>query len=185
MQALEDRFWSKVDKNGPVPADHPELGPCWLWTAGKDTNGYGQFSTGKRLIQAHRFALELVTPGPLGPLKALHRCDVKACVNNEGHLYAGTSADNTADWVRAQMRRGGRTRPAPTPFSKFRLDFTPMAQRRRYLGITQAQLARAVGVHPVTMNRTERNRSEPTFSQMLSYARALGTPLHLLYTVVE
>ncbi len=78
-----------------------------------------------------------------------------------------------------------RTKPQPTQFSHFKLDFTPMAQRRRYLGMTQAQLARAVGVHPVTMNRTERNRSEPTFSQMLSYARALGTPLHLLFRVVD
>lgn len=60
-----------------------------------------------------------------------------------------------------------------------------MAARRRYLGMTQAQLARSVGVHPVTVNRTERNRSEPTFSQMLAIARALGTPLHQLVTVVD
>jgi transcriptional regulator with XRE-family HTH domain len=60
-----------------------------------------------------------------------------------------------------------------------------MAQRRRHLGMTQAQLARAIGVHPVTQNRTERNRSEPTFSQMLAIARALGTPIHQLVTVVD
>lgn len=78
-----------------------------------------------------------------------------------------------------------RTRPTPTQFSRFRLDFAPMAARRRYLGMTQKQLAVAVGIHPVSMYRTEKNRSEPTFSQMLALARALGTPLHLLYTVVE
>lgn len=60
-----------------------------------------------------------------------------------------------------------------------------MAARRRYLGMSQAQLARAVGVHPVTINRTERNRSEPTFSQMLAITRALGTPLHLLFAVED
>jgi DNA-binding XRE family transcriptional regulator len=78
-----------------------------------------------------------------------------------------------------------RTRPASTQFSAFRLDFTPMAQRRRYLGMSQRQVALAVGVHPVTINRTERNRSEPTFSQMLAIARALGTPIHQLVTVVD
>lgn len=28
------RFWSKVDKGGPVPPHRLELGPCWLWIAG-------------------------------------------------------------------------------------------------------------------------------------------------------
>jgi hypothetical protein len=31
MKTLEERFWEKVDKNGPVPAHRPELGPCWVW----------------------------------------------------------------------------------------------------------------------------------------------------------
>lgn len=78
-----------------------------------------------------------------------------------------------------------RTRPAPTQFSDFRLDFTPMGKRRRYLGITQRQLASAIGVHPITINRTENNQSEPSFSQMLAAARALGTPIHQLVTVVD
>ena len=78
-----------------------------------------------------------------------------------------------------------RTSPVRTPFSDFRLDFSPMGKRRRYLGMTQRQLALAIGVHPVTINRTERNRSEPTFSQMLAAARALGTPIHQLVTVVD
>ena len=32
---VEERFWPKVDKNGPVPEPHPELGPCWVWTGAK------------------------------------------------------------------------------------------------------------------------------------------------------
>jgi hypothetical protein len=37
------RFWTKVDKAGPVVRH--ELGPCWLWTAGvfKRRGGYGAF----------------------------------------------------------------------------------------------------------------------------------------------
>ena len=34
---LEERFWRKVDKNGPIPEHRPELGPCWVWTAGTNT----------------------------------------------------------------------------------------------------------------------------------------------------
>lgn len=78
-----------------------------------------------------------------------------------------------------------RTTPKRTPFSDFRLDFTPMANRRRLLGMTQRQLAIAIGVHPVTLNRTERNRSHPTYAQMLAAARALGTPMHQLVEVVD
>ncbi len=29
---LADRFWAKVNKDGPIPAHMPHLGPCWLWT---------------------------------------------------------------------------------------------------------------------------------------------------------
>jgi|SRR5580658_5854190 hypothetical protein len=28
--SVEERFWSKVDKNGPVPSHRPELGQCWI-----------------------------------------------------------------------------------------------------------------------------------------------------------
>jgi hypothetical protein len=38
--SLPERFWKKVDKNGPVPAHRPELGPCWLWTGALVGRGY-------------------------------------------------------------------------------------------------------------------------------------------------
>lgn len=60
-----------------------------------------------------------------------------------------------------------------------------MARRRRYLGMSQRQLALAIGIHPVSLSRTERNRTEPTYSQMLAIARALGTPIHQLVEVVD
>lgn len=77
-------------------------------------------------------------------------------------------------------------RTRPTQFNHIRLDFTPMARRRRWLGMTQRQLADAVGVHPVTINRVEKNRTEPTLRQMISASRALGVPLEeILPTLVE
>ncbi len=61
-----DRFWSKVDKDGPVPAHRPDLGPCWLWTAAR-THGYGRFGvTHCKMVPAHKWAYESVH-GPLRP----------------------------------------------------------------------------------------------------------------------
>jgi hypothetical protein len=43
------RFWSKVDKNGPVPPHRPELGQCWVWTGSVQPRGYGTFSVGGKV----------------------------------------------------------------------------------------------------------------------------------------
>lgn len=87
------RFWSKVDTSGE----------CWLWTASCGGHGYGQCWMGQRVVLAHRVAY-ILTCGPIPPeLSALHRCDVKRCVNPT-HLWLGTAAENAAD-----CRQKGRT----------------------------------------------------------------------------
>lgn len=40
---IAERFWPKVNKNGPIPPHLPKLGPCWPWLASLYQNGYGQF----------------------------------------------------------------------------------------------------------------------------------------------
>lgn len=77
-----------------------------------------------------------------------------------------------------------RTTPQPE-HRPFVLDFTPLRQRRRYLGITAQDLARAVGVHRITVYRTELNRTSPTADQLVGYARALGVPMTSLFNVVD
>lgn len=79
--SASDRFWSKVDKNGPVPEYRPDLGPCWLWTAYCNPNGYGRFNGGRRPILAHRWSyIECV--GPVGDgLELDHLCRVPRCCN--------------------------------------------------------------------------------------------------------
>ena len=91
--SLTARFWSKVDKQGPLPAYAPHLGRCWLWTASKTGAGYGHFWDGKRLVYAHRWLYEqkrgLIPDG----FEPDHLCRVRACVNDD-HIEAVTHQEN-------------------------------------------------------------------------------------------
>ncbi len=94
--APEDvRFWAKVDKDGPVPAHCPELGPCWLWMAATNEQGYGIFrlSRSRRNIRAHRWAFEQENgPIPDG-LEPDHLCRVHACIR-PSHQEAVSHQEN-------------------------------------------------------------------------------------------
>jgi hypothetical protein len=92
---IEQVFWSKVNKNGPII--RPELGPCWIWIAGENGSGYGQFfNTKDRQITSHTYSWKLHNgPIPTG-MEVCHRCDVKLCVR-PNHLFLGTQADNMHD----------------------------------------------------------------------------------------
>jgi len=85
------RFWTKVDKNGPVPSHRPELGQCWLWTATK-SNGYGMFSLNSGMVLAPRYAYEL-THGSIGDRDLDHLCRNPSCVNPD-HLEPVTHREN-------------------------------------------------------------------------------------------
>ena len=100
-----ERFWAKVDKNGPV---HPTLGtPCWLWTAGLQGAGYGQFHPSPSVkVLAHRYAWELDSGAPPQD-NILHRCDNPPCVN-PNHLFEGTQTENMKDMVEKGRFVGNR-----------------------------------------------------------------------------
>lgn len=86
-----ERFWSKVNKNGPTAA-HMDT-PCWLWTDAPSSNGYGLFWVNPRKVLAHRFSYEL-SVGPIPDGHQLdHRCFVHPCVNH-GHLVPATHQQN-------------------------------------------------------------------------------------------
>jgi hypothetical protein len=98
---VEERFWAKVDKNGPVPAARPDLGSCWIWTASPTTQGYGQFRNKglKNGGLAHRAAWLFVV-GPLTPgLHLDHLCKTLMCVRaaldpTASHLEEVTRKEN-------------------------------------------------------------------------------------------
>lgn len=91
-----DRFWSRVDKNGPVPAHRPELGPCWVWTGQRSPKGYGVIWWHGRNERAHRVAWELVNGPVAEELWVLHACDNRAC-SNPLHLFLGDNLANNQD----------------------------------------------------------------------------------------
>jgi hypothetical protein len=91
---VEERFWAKVDRNGPVPEYAPHLGPCWMWAGAPNRDGgYGTHRTKTGRPVAHRYAYELlVGPIPDG-LDLDHLCRVRMCVNPE-HLEPVTRLVN-------------------------------------------------------------------------------------------
>lgn len=102
------RFWRKVNRYGPIPVHCPELGPCWIWKAGKDDKGYGRFTVRqnghRHNLLAHRVARALKL-GRMGELNGNHLCDNPPCVN-PAHTYEGTQKQNVHDAI-ARGRRPG------------------------------------------------------------------------------
>lgn len=86
-----DLFWIKVNKHGPVTK--PELGPCWLWTATCNQDGYGRFRNNGVLCSAHRVSYEWEYGGIPEGKELDHKCSVRNCVR-PSHLRPMTHKKN-------------------------------------------------------------------------------------------
>lgn len=107
-----DRFWSAVDKNGPIPPHVPHLGNCWTRSGRRVGFGYAGFSIKTMHVAAHRFAW-MITNGeiPRG-LLVCHHCDNPPCVR-PSHLFIGTHQDNSRDCVAKGRLNNGSGRQYP------------------------------------------------------------------------
>jgi len=134
------RFWSKVDKTAGDDG-------CWLWTAGKDRDGYGEFSGPNGSDwSAHRYSYFLHNGEIDKNLMVCHSCDNPSCVNPK-HLSLNTGLYNQGD-----MSRKGRhgTRPAKPGHSNAKSKLLPEQAMEIYKrangGESASKLAREYGV---------------------------------------
>ena len=146
------RFWTKVDKDGPVPSHMPHLGQCWVWTTALVV-GYGHFSCSGMVPdqrKAHRVSWEIVNgPIPTGAL-VMHRCDNKACVN-PSHLTLGTPNDNMKDMI----AKGRQHHPVgeTNNHAKLTKDIVAKVRRLKMTGMKQTDIAEACGISKQNVSR--------------------------------
>lgn len=108
-KSAAERFWSKVNKEGPVPSYAPDLGPCWLWTRATGAEEYGVFRVDGRLVYAHRWAYaDCVKPIPNG-MQLDHLCRVHSCVNPT-HLEVETQRVNILRGTSPSARHARRAK---------------------------------------------------------------------------
>lgn len=95
-KTLVERFWSSVNKDGPI--SRPRLGKCWVWIGAKIAGRYGSIGVeGKSGVLAHRVSWYLHT-GRWPRQFILHKCDNGFCVR-PSHLFQGTQKENVRDMV--------------------------------------------------------------------------------------
>lgn len=100
---LEERFLSSFQKS--------ETG-CWIWIgAAMGPMGYGQISTKRKTLPAHRVSWTIFRGEIPKGLFVLHKCDVPKCVNPD-HLFLGTPKDNMADMVKKNRSLKGHRHPS-------------------------------------------------------------------------
>jgi hypothetical protein len=91
-------LWEKINKAGPVPADHPKLGSCWIWNGRTSkTHGYAvDYAGGHLPLKIARIVYYSQKGATPDDLEIDHVCNNRLCVNPD-HV----------EWVshRENMRR--------------------------------------------------------------------------------
>lgn len=135
----EQRFWSMVNKTDS----------CWLWTGRPGRKGYGCLWVDGRSWLSHRYSLVLHGVDLKDEDCALHKCDVRLCVNPD-HLFLGTRADNTADMIakgRASFYHNAFPGGSANPVARLtEQDVLEIRRLHREEGLTHRALADRFGV---------------------------------------
>ena len=99
--SVEERFWTKVNKNGPLWQGTN----CWLWE-GCVARGYGLFWQDGKLMTAHRVAYQMMISSIPPKLQIDHLCRVRHCVN-PSHMEPVTPRENVlrGQGITAQKHR--------------------------------------------------------------------------------
>lgn len=135
---MEDRFWAKVNKDGPICE---LLGSnCWEWSAALDRKGYGVIGIkGSHIARAHRIAWELANGSIPDGMEVCHRCDNPACVR-VSHLFLGDHTDNMRDMT-AKGRHNGDGKPHGIEHHNAKLDDERVAEIRSRTATGESKIA--------------------------------------------
>lgn len=151
--SLQQRFWAKVNKVGPIQPNMTTR--CWTWTDHVNEDGYGKIHSGKDKVytmkSAHRVSWLLHFGSlPQKPICVLHKCDNPTCVNPD-HLYLGTQKDNAKD----RNSRGHGHIPKGIKNGRAKLsedDVRAIRQRYEYRKFSFQKLADLYGVSTTMIN---------------------------------
>ena len=147
-----DMFLKKVSKTET----------CWLWTAGKDKDGYGQFWSipDKKGHKAHRIAYELYVGIIPDGMLVCHKCDNPSCVNPD-HLFLDTYQGNMNDKVnKNRQAKGDKCGVRGEKHCRAKnTDREVKEIRERFAkGETQPELAKEFNVLPSAISRIVNNK---------------------------
>jgi len=95
--AIQERFWSKIDMSGP----------CWVWLGcRRKVTGTGAFAVRPGFtMDAHRFAWEVLGGADIAGKKLDWRCGNHACVNPDHLFIVQRKVYQKRDYMAATRRR--------------------------------------------------------------------------------
>lgn len=143
MNNIVQRFLAKIDRQ----ADSP----CWLWTAKKDSRGYGIFyPIREKPVRAHRFSWEFFNKKKIeAGLVVCHSCDNPSCVNPK-HLRAAPQAFNVREAIERKRWKpnvgieNGRAILTPTEVQEIRRSRETQMVLASHYGIAQSHVSRII-----------------------------------------
>jgi hypothetical protein len=148
-KSITERFWAKVDKNGPMPTRNAHLGQCWNWTGARDSKGRGRFGLQRddgswNMVMAPRVAW-LLGHGEDCPseLYVCHHCDNPTCVRLS-HLFTGDHLRNMKD--RAEAGRAAHVNGEANGQAKITRDDVREIFALQADGVSQRKIAAQVGL---------------------------------------
>jgi hypothetical protein len=144
----EERFFTHVNKNGPIPVHRPELGSCHIWTGSTATGGYGALTFHGKTRRAHVIAWQLAGFEVPSGLCVLHKCDNRPCVRVE-HLFVGTRGQNSADMV----AKGRSPRGEASGAAKLSESVVLAIRAAHSAGVSRLLLAQRFDIQPPTVSK--------------------------------